>query len=233
MARYTQAYSSFVSALDEVQTLCYLASRKEVVDAIKHGREVAALVRGSVVLLSGHIEGYVKELGEIAISSLYEKAVPRADLPDQFFYFVSRSLLSSINESKEPETIGRNVFRFIGSDHAEHWSRHGSFNREIDAEQFNQGFANPKVDQICRYFRRFGYGDFRRDLMKTLQGSYQITVNSIDHLVDTRNAIAHGDKDEVKTASEAMAFVRIARQFCATTDSLFAAWWRDRFCAIR
>jgi hypothetical protein len=55
----------------------------------------------------------------------------------------------------------------------------------------------------------------------------------VDHLVDTRNKIAHGDPAASKTPGEVATMMSIMRLFCGSTDAVFASWWRTRFCAIR
>lgn len=233
MARYTKAYSSFTSALGEVETLCSLARAGELKDPLGRRTEIGALVRGGIVLLSSHLEAYIRELGEAAITSLYAKAVSRRGLPSRFFYHVSRDFLSRVQANTDPEKIAEGMFDFLGSDHVAYWSRKGAFPRPISADEFSQGFSNPKFARICKYFNRFGYSDFRQELARSLQGSFPITTNAIDHLVDTRNAIAHGDRNERKTALETRLLIDSARQFCRSTDGLFASWWRDQFCSIR
>ena len=67
MSRYTPVYSSFCTRLDEVETLRQFALIREREDPIGLRREINALCRGSVVLLSSHVEAYIKELGELAV----------------------------------------------------------------------------------------------------------------------------------------------------------------------
>ena len=233
MARYTKAYSSFVNSVGEVETLCSLARRSELRDPMGRRAEIGALVRGGIVLLSSHVEAYIRELGEAAITSLHAKGVPRKELPSGFFYHVSRELLTSMRDSTDPERIADWMFEFLGSDHVEYWSRCGPFPLPIATEGFSRGFSNPKFDRVCNYFNRFGYSEFRKELGRSLKGSFRITTNSIDHLVDTRNAIAHGNRDERKTALETRDLIASAREFCRSTDVLFASWWRDQYCSIR
>ena len=195
--------------------------------------EIGALVRGGIILLSSHVEAYIKELGEAAITSLYTKAIPRNGLPSRFFYHVSRESIAVIRDNTDPERIGEGIFDFLESDHIRYWSRRGAFPGPISMEEFNRGFSNPKFKRICKYFNRFGYSDFGKELGRSLQGSFRITTNAIDHLVDTRNAIAHGDRDERKTALETRSLIESAKLFCRSTDGLFASWWRDQYCSIR
>ena len=108
-----------------------------------------------------------------------------------------------------------------------------SFPKPVPVELFNRGFANPKFQRIRKYFNRFGYEGYQKDLMAHMQGRFQPTVTMVDHLVDTRNKIAHGDFVVTKTPGEIKEMASLARLFCRETDTVFAGWWGKSFCAIR
>ena len=64
MARYTKVYGEFTMRLNEVHLLRKKAGAlNRGALALRRGPEISALCRGAVVLLSSHIEAYVKELG--------------------------------------------------------------------------------------------------------------------------------------------------------------------------
>ena len=186
MGRYTKAYSGFASGLAEVSTLCTLAARREKEDAIKHGLEINALCRGSIILLSGRLEGYIREVTEVALDAMHEKAVPRTDLPLRLYYHISKHIINRIRDTSDPDGIGENIFKFI-NDELPYWSREGPFPRRIDTEKYSRGFANPKFGRIKKYFGRVGYSEYHRDLQASLKSSFTLTTNAVDHLVDTRN----------------------------------------------
>jgi hypothetical protein len=232
MARYTSAYSSFVARLDEVDTLRRFAAGKEKTDPIGLRNEINALCRGAIVLLSGHLEAYVKELGEIALESMTNKNVPRTHLAPRFYYHISKDLIKEIRETSDPQKIANKIFDFINSD-LEFWSKAGGFAQPIPVARFNMGFASPAFPKIKRYFNRFGYGNYKSDLQTLLMANYLPTINMVDHLVDTRNKIAHGDPNASKTPAEVTQIISIIRSFCGSTDAVFAKWWKTSFCPIR
>jgi hypothetical protein len=201
MARYTTAYSSFVERLVEVETLRRFAFQKEKSDPVGMGHDIRALCRGSIILLSSHLEAYIKELGELALDSLFEKSVPRNNLSARFYYHISKNMLDEIKETSDPDKIGEKIFEFLHSDQI-FWSRDGSFPEYIPGERFNKGFANPAFKKIKAYFNRFGYSNYKSELASRLRANFQPTINMVDHLVDTRNKIAHGDPTATKTPME-------------------------------
>jgi len=232
MARYTTAYSSFITRLDEVRILQRSGAAKERKNPIGLRDEINALCRGAVVLLCGHLEAYVKELGEIALESMTLKNIKRTNLSSRFYYHISQDLLDEIEEPSDPEKIAEKVFAFLESD-LEFWSRVGPFPQQIPTDRFNMGFSNPGFKKIKKYFNRFGYSDYQNDLAQRLLANYLPTVNMVNHLVDTRNKIAHGDPAASKTPAEVATMMAMIRLFCGSTDAVFASWWKTEFCPIR
>lgn len=232
MGRYTSAYSSFVLRLDEVETLRKFALIKERENPVEMRSDINALCRGSVVLLSSHLEAYIKELGELALESLYTKSVSRDKLSTRFFYHISKNILDELKDTSDPNKIADKVFEFIDLDTA-YWCKDGTFPTSIPVERFNKGFSNPAFKKIRSYFNRFGYNHYKRDLASKLQAHYLPTINMVNHLVDIRNKIAHGDPEATKTPSEVQQMILIIKRYCAETDSVFASWWKTGFCSIR
>lgn len=232
MARYTPAYSNFRLGLDEVGSLRQMAALKERKDPIRLRHEINAICRGAIVLLSAHLEAYIKDLGEAALDGVHMQGVPRTCLNDALFYHISKDLLDEVSDAREPSRIAGRVFAFLSSD-APLWSRTGPFPQPISADRFNKGFSNPAFDKIRAYFKRFGYSDYKRDLARRLKADFTVTQNMVDHLVDTRNKIAHGDSLVSKTPKELLDIIVIIRKYGVATDAVFAAWCKKNLCSIR
>ena len=232
VARFTSAYSSFSAQVGEVETLRRLAADKEKVDPIGAASEINALCRSAVVLLSAHLEAYIRELGELTLDSIHSKKLSRDDVSDRLYYHLSKDLLSEIRDTADPEKIARKVFEFITRDSGV-WSRTGPFPDPLPAERFNIGFANPAFRKVKQYFLRFGFANYPGKLAEALRADYQPTINLVDHLVDTRNKIAHGDATATKTPNDIQSMTATVRKFCRATDGVFADWCRDELCAIR
>ena len=232
MARFTRAYSEFLDGLAEVDTLTRLATSHERRDPIRQSRQINAMCRGAVVLLSGHVEAYVRDVGEVAWESMFERQIYRTALPDRVYYHISKDLLDEICGARDPDRVARRVFAFIDRD-SSYWSRVGPFSNPIPADRFSGGFSNPTFSRVKKYFKRFGYGDYGQDVASVLGARFQPTVTMVDHLVDTRNKVAHGDTNVMKTPRELRQMASIVKLFCRTTDSVFGTWWRKRYCAIR
>jgi hypothetical protein len=232
MARYTTAYSSLISRLNEVHLLRRLASAREKTDPITLRNEINVFCRAAIVLLCAHLEAYIKELGEVALTGIELKAVPRSEIASQFYYHISKDVLNDLKNTSQPDRIAEKLFLFL-SDDLPYWDRNGPFPQPLPVERFNKGFSNPGFDKIRAYFNRFGYGQYQGDLGGVLRANYNVTVNMVDHLVDTRNKIAHGDLSVTKTPSDVEQMINIIRSYCGATDSVFAAWFKSKYCPIR
>ncbi|MCX6566901.1 MAG: MAE_28990/MAE_18760 family HEPN-like nuclease [Candidatus Aminicenantes bacterium] len=232
MARYTIAYSSLVMRLEEVEVLRRSAAQKEKADPFGSRHEINALCRGSLVLLCAHLEAFVKELGEVVLEGLHSKLIPRTNLSPRIYYYISKDILDELRDTNDPDKIASKIFGFLQSDKL-YWSRNGPFPQPITAERFNKGFSNPAYRKICSYFGRFGYAQYRHDLGRYLGAKYMPIITMVDHLVDTRNKISHGDPTTKKTPSEVGDMMALIRAYCLATDDVFASWCGTSICKIR
>lgn len=233
MARFTPVYRDFSQRLDEVELLRRQAAKFERSrESIQRSPEISALCRGAVVLLSSHIEAYVKELGEHALDSIYAKAVCRSKLAPQFFYHISKEKIEFIRSASQPDKIAHHVQSFVDNETSV-WRTSDPLPAPIPSRVFNKGFSNPSFDKVKAYFGRFGYTKFGGDFFRTLGRDAQTTANNLDQIVDARNSIAHGELSATKTPSEVKLMIETAKVFCRTTDQIFGYWCRKNLCSIR
>ncbi len=232
MSRYTRSYSDFLDRLVEVELLRRLAARKERSEPVSTRNEINALCRASIVLLSSHVEAYVKEVGETALEALFNKEIDRNGLQLNTFYHISKDFIDEIKNTSEQSSLAEKIFGFIDSD-LTYWSKSGPFSVPVPSERFNKGFSNPKFAKVKAYFNRFGYSEYRSDFYKRLRADAKPIENMLDHLVDIRNSIAHGDPSATKTPSDLKEIILIVSRFCRVTDDLFSNWCKTNFCPIR
>ena len=55
----------------------------------------------------------------------------------------------------------------------------------------------------------------------------------VDHVVDQRNKIAHGDFLTAGAPSELQDMCRLVRLYCRNTDEVVSNWFRSKGCSIR
>ena len=218
--------------LAEVLLLQKLAARREKADPVKYKDEINVYCRGAIVLLSAHLEGYLKNLGELTLISLHAKQTPRNKLVSQFFYHLSKDFIDEIKDTSDPSKIAKKVFDFLAKDQ-QYWNVVGPFPNPLPIEQFNKGFAAPKFENIKSYFNRFGYTEYHTELARQLRAKFAPAKNMVDHLVDTRNKIAHGDPNMSKTPSDISDMLKLIKLFGRMTDRVFANWSKKNLCAIK
>lgn len=232
MSRYTVAYSALISRLAEINTLLTMAKSLEESDPIGNGMKINATCRGAIVLLCSHVEGYIKELGELTLNSLTDQQICRSKIPNSVAYHISKSFVADIKDTADTTKIADHIFNLIDGDLV-FWGSSGPIAEPIPEDRFNKGFASPSFGKIATYLGRFGYADYKRDLGFKLAGDYQVCKTLIDHIVDARNKIAHGNPTISKTPTDLMNAVKTTRQFCRATDDVFAKWCRANLCTIR
>ena len=233
MSKFTIIYSDFSARVNEVTLLRKKAAKLErSKDALLHGPEISALCRASVVLLSSHIEAYIKELGEHTLDCAHKQLVPRDNIAPQFFYYISRERIEGIRSSSNPDSIANHVQSLFDTD-GQFWQGNGPLHGPILSSSFNYGFSNPRFEKVKTYFNRFGYSNFYKDFMRKIGRRGSLVESSLNSIVDTRNSIAHGDPLATKTPAEVREMELSAREFCRTVDSIFAKWCRLNLCKIR
>jgi len=218
--------------LDEVHLLRRVASAKEKRDPVNLRHEINAFCRAAIVLLCAHLEDYIKELGEVALTNITVRSVPRVRLADQFYYHISKDMLRVLKDTSDPEKLATKLFTFLNSD-LPYWSRAGPFPQPLPVDRFNKGFSNPFFEKTRAYFNRFGYSDYKGDLARLLTAKYNATVNMVDHLVDTRNKIAHGDLTTTKPPADVKDMILIIQAYAGATDAVFGSWCKTNLCTIR
>ncbi|NCQ64971.1 MAG: hypothetical protein GW757_13765 [Alphaproteobacteria bacterium] len=199
---------------------------------VTYADQVSAMTRGGVVLLSSHLEGFAKKLVELAVERIFDKQICMSKLPARFIYYSSQDLISNIVDSQHPDTIAKNLLALQSRDGKQIKSS-GPLVAPIDFEVFERGFSTPKYKPIDKFLKRVGYNSLLGDLKARQRGQFQIIKNSVENLVDTRNAIAHGDSAEKRTPSELQSHIDFVKIFCRDTDVVFCDWYGANVCPLR
>ena len=231
MTLFTIAYSDFTDRLKEVETLRKLANRYQN-NLNPQDKASSYLCRSAIVLLSSHLEGYIKDLATLTLDRIHQRSVCRSKIDGRLLYFLSKDILDEIKYTEDPKKISPKAHGFLYRD-GSLWDKEGPFPNPIPSQRFIRYLENPKVDKIKSFLSRIGYDEFDHHLKSNLKSSYSSTTNQIDHLVDTRNKIAHGDADEEKTPTDIQLFLDDVRKFCIVLDTGYGGWCKRNLCTIR
>ena len=233
MSRYSHAYSNLILRLDEVDAIARLASDIGKIGPIPpHSTRVRALCRSGVVLLCSHIEGYIEELAVLAIARIEDKRLAKSAMALAFRYHLSRDFIQGIGGAEEPEKVGLKIVDFLNRD-GHIWDGSTNFSGPLSSATFIRSFATPRHESIRQFLRRFGYEAFERELARKLQHDFTSCKNMIDHVVDQRNKIAHGDFDTAGAPTDLWNMIGLVKLYCRTTDEVVCSWFKGRGCPIR
>ena len=231
MPRFSSAYSDLIRRVKEVESIVAMARGIRPVTQA-HITRNKALCRGGIVLLCSHIEGFIEALGTLAVTRIADNAIPKSSLAPAFRYHLSQDLINGVKEAATPEVFVSSLDHLLYRD-ANVWDNSVHFSQPLRSDVFVGRFATPRHNDIVRFFRRFGYNRFENELGSRLQRDFLACKNMIDHVVDQRNKIAHGDPLVYGTPSELSDMCRLVLLYCRQTDQVVGDWFRSKGCPIR
>lgn len=232
MARYSTAYSDFIKRLTEVEILLSRASQLEESDFFSDHEEARVLVRSAILLFCSHIEGYVKNLGRLALDTIVTKNICKCSLPAEIGYFLTRPYWESVRDTSEPIDIAVKLSKYT-KEHAHFWYECGPITCDYSVENFNQKLQSAKYNRIKQYMAQFGYSDFDHHLKCKAKAEHSDFTRSLELMVTLRNKVAHGDESTSAKTLKIREELKTLRRFCCLMDEVFGDWFRDNICAIR
>ena len=207
------------------------AAEKEPINRKTYTR-VNALFRSGVVLLNSHIEGFIEELGTIAVERIGSLGVNKSVLSDAFRYYFSDDLISVIKQSDNPGVISPRVQELFARD-GHVWDTSLKYSLRLETDRFVRRFSTPRHNNIKSFFGRFGYDKFEQDMFQRLKATAVPCQNMVDQVVAQRNKIAHGDPLATGTPADLSDMVRLVKDYCRCTDQIVGDWFRGIGCPIR
>ena len=231
MTRYSPAYSDLIVRMKEVQAIVSMARSfgQPTPSDLARSR---TLGRSGVVLLCSHIEGYIEFLGNLAITRIGKSSVPKASIAPSFRYHLSRDLIDAIRMSTDPNAIAVRLDSLLQRD-LRIWDDSTEFVDPLPVESFNRTFSTPRHINIRRFFGRFGYTNFERELASRLRENYDPCRNMVDRVVSVRNSIVHGDALAEVTPTELEEMRELVTMYCRNTDDVVGDWFKNKGCVLR
>lgn len=234
MPRHSPAYRRFQQRLFEVRHLHRLSRTYAAVSdkaKLEKPEHVNALIRAGVVLLSSHIQGFVEDYSDQLIDKMVADAIKINVLPDRLLFYASKSTMQKIQTSTDPDNTIAAIRDFVLS-RGHLLNPASSVGAELIGSEYKDGFGNPTVKEICRFLKRFGYDEFKRDMERRLKGQYLIAANAVDQIVEQRNKIAHGDPVVTSTPKDFREYLDLVQRFCSHADLLANTHFRRIGCTF-
>jgi hypothetical protein len=234
MARYSWAYSRLLGRIKEVQSLQKLAAdlarrRPERGDA----ERIGALCRAGIVLLAGHIQGYIEDMSDTILDSIGKNRAKKELFDKRILYYLSQDIIRDIRAHGENVDRVTERIRLLWQRDGDVWSTDAHFVAPLSTERFKHGFGSPTLHEIRRYIGRFGYSQYKSDLQRYLGARSTAVLNMVDNVVEQRTKIAHGDFVVTATPTDLADMVALVQEFCRGTDKVVGDWCKARRCPIR
>lgn len=203
----------------EVWTLLGLCSSPETdtqTRRIAVGKD-AALLRGALVLLCSHLEGFFEDLIEEALRAFDFLAPTVAAIPLAIRKKQVTSGLSLTNSS-DPDRDWRVLLDCVAHPllRDDHPCSPGS--RRIDSDLHIKGFASPGTGEVNKLMASIGLIEcwgIVAEKFGSRRGAY-----TVDAVVNRRNQIAHGNLESSVSRSDVEEYVVVLEKVCGQFDTL-------------
>lgn len=208
----------------------YLRNQREIVELIRASptdtdqlkaskkRELAnALYRGSVVLLSSHLERYLESLAVEAIDAINSAKLNVKRVPETLRLTQIKHLISKAHEAKDI-TKKSDAIRELISNHE--WFLDDTKPCErLSGDYLISGFDNPLPKRIQDLFRYFDISDVV-GLAVNLDTSEDrpLIELKVKELVEKRNSIAHTGMTTDLTRVDVVIYLRCSRRLVRGID---------------
>lgn len=187
--------------LSEVKCLIGICRSRKARSTKNIVAEEPALLRGALILLSSHLEGFFEDLIADIVEAIDRGAATPAAFPDAIR---ARQVLgeparwSNSDQMKRWEYIRDAASMPLFNDNTQHAPGN------LDTGVHTNGFANPGSSEIKDLFKSVGISDCWSSFhaIEPQQG-YK---NEIDAIVSRRNQVAHGDLNAIITVSDIEAY---------------------------
>jgi hypothetical protein len=214
-------------ALDEVRTL--LAADPTPTGRLSHDPATARVVgRACVVLLTSHLERYVRACNEEAIDFVNALGLQGNLLPQEARLLHSRRMIDELSQTQWPNRADK-LTAFV---QAEGWLWASGPSGRLAHDRLLDWMRSPKPDELTRYYRMWGLTDIFRDITRRAHTRSSLRLG-IQELVDKRHRIAHGDVTAEATKSDVIEYVRIVETFCDRSDRALGQQLGRVFCVAR
>jgi hypothetical protein len=215
-----ESYSEFIDSLREVETL--LAARPAAPlgsgSTASHTRErelVNAITRACVVMLVSHFEGFVKAALTELIDEICQAKPPARRLPEGLLELHTRERLQEIFGTEGPDRIHRT--RRLFTTYAQLWDADRAVNPHLlSAKLLTRQFTNAKPEILDTVFSLLDVNDVITEadshvnaaILARGDGATSLKVDvKLTEIVERRNKIAHGDRDEKPTPFEVESYM--------------------------
>ncbi len=199
-------------------------SMVEVVDLLSCARPGAmklaqqkALGRAAIVLITSHMERYLRAVNEELVDCLVASNVIGEVLPEGIRLLHSKVPIEEIEPVQWDNRSGKLV-DFVETD-AWLWSAGNS--GQLKHRRLLSWMKSPKPASLVRYYKYWGIEDIFKAITRKSATRSDLWFR-IKEVVDKRNNIAHGDASASATFSDVRKYIVAVTSLCDRADRILA-----------
>lgn len=180
-------------------------------------RVVRAINRASVVLLSSHLERYLRNLNEEAVGVINVATIDGSALPETLRLQHSKI---PVDELGEAQWLNRATMlsQLVATDG---WLWGSLPKANLDHDRLLRWMKSPSPERTLRLFKLWGVLDIFSVVTRRPHTRQRMWLK-LKELVDKRNDIAHGDSGAEATYKDIATYVAVVRTFCTRADGVLS-----------
>ena len=212
----SKALNALLNALQEVDHLESI--NPTPTGAAPQKSEVTRVIgRAGVVLISSHLERYVRAVNEEVINAMNVNEVSAARIPVELRLLHADASIDSLAKTQWNKREV-SLQSFLDSDG---WLWSDGKGHRMQHDRLLRWLKSPDSDRLVRYYKYWTINDIFTSITKKRSTRDELRAN-IDALVTKRNNIAHGDNGENATQSDVRAYKKAVITFAKRSDKLLA-----------
>lgn len=208
----SDALKSLLSGLEEVRDLQRanptppggLPARPQVVRAIN---------RASVVLLSSHLERYLRNVNEEAAASVNAGSAAGSELPELLRLTHSTAPIEKLAEAQW-DNRSEMLTELMSTDG---WLWGPLEKGQLRHDRLVHWMKSPSPERAARLFRLWGITDIFTVVTRQPNTRQRLWLK-LKELVEKRNDIAHGEAEAQATHQDISSYIAVVRDFCTRAD---------------
>jgi hypothetical protein len=178
---------------------------------------VRAINRASVVLLSSHLERYVRAVNEEAVAQINQVTIGGSTLLERFRLQHSRDAIEMMLETQW-DNRATQLSAFVLTDA---WLWGNVPKGDLEADRLVGWLKSPSPERINRLFELWGIPDMFGKVTRRPHTRARLWLK-LNELVEKRNNIAHGDATTTATYQDVASYLAAVRAFCSRADGVLA-----------
>lgn len=212
----SKALAAVLAGMQEVRDLLR-ANPTPLGDLPGRPQVVRAINRASVVLLSSHLERYVRAVNEEAVAQVNQVTIVGSMLLERFRLQHSRDAIEMMLETQ----WDNRAIQLCGFVLTDAWLWGNAPKGNLEADRLVGWMKSPLPDRINRLFELWGILDVFGKVTRRPHTRARLWMK-LNELVEKRNNIAHGDATTTATYQDVSSYLAAVRTFCLRADGVLA-----------